>query len=108
VASDEELVRTYLGEPIPEGGSDADTLFSHADVTALLARSSGDVRAAAVEGWAIKAAHYAGQVDVSDGTDSRQMSQLHRQAVTEWQRWSGAASPGGGTRIHQIRRREQC
>jgi hypothetical protein len=108
VTSDEELTRVYLGEAIPDGGSDADTLFSHADVTALLARSSGDVRAAAVEGWSIKAAHYAKQVDVSDGTDTRQMSQLHRQAVTEWQRWSGAVSPAGRTRVHQLKRREPC
>jgi hypothetical protein len=106
VTSDEELLRVYLGEAIPDGGSDADTLLSHADVTALLGRSGGDVRAATVEGWSIKAARYAAMVDVSDGTDSRQMSQLHRQAVTEWQRWSGAASPAGRTRIHQLQRRE--
>lgn len=103
----EELLREYLGEDIPEGGSDSDTMFSHAAVTALLARNQGDIRAATSEGWSIKAAKYARQVDVSDGTDNRQMSQLHRQAVLEWQRWSGTTS-GGGTRIYQVKRRETC
>jgi hypothetical protein len=82
-------------------------MFSHAAVTALLARNTGDVRSATVEGWGIKAARYAAMVDVSDGSDTRQMSQLHRQAVAEWQRWSGT-TPGGGTRIYQIKRREYC
>lgn len=103
----EDLLREYLGEEIPEGGSDSDTMFSHAAVTALLARNTGDLQRAAAEGWSIKAAKYARQVDVSDGTDNRQMSQLHRQAVIEWQRWSGP-STSGGTRIYQLRRREYC
>lgn len=109
--ADEALLRVYLGEPIPEGGSDADTMLSHAQVTDLLARNGGQVVAATVEGWGMKAAQYASQVDVTDPDGSRQLSQLHRQALTQLETWRSLSAAGGfgaaaepTTRVHRIRR----
>lgn len=104
--ANELLLRTYLGEQIPEGGSDADTQFTAAEVTALLARNNNDPVAAAVEGWTTKAARYANLIDTSDGSSSVSLSQLHRQAVIERDHWSSTATPTGGTRIHKLVRRD--
>lgn len=105
-SADETLLRLYLGESVPDGGAESDTMFTSAQLVALLARAGGDLHRATAEGWSIKAAHYARLVDVSDGGDSRAMSQLHRQALSEHARWSGMVGAGGGTRIHRIQRPE--
>ncbi len=48
-------LRKLLDERIPEGGSDADTRFSDADIDELLTDAS-NIYAAAAEGWTRKAA----------------------------------------------------
>lgn len=69
-------LRNLLGEPIPENGSAADTLFTDEDITALLEETNNNIDRAAYEGWRTKAAHYANLVDVTDGNASRAMSDL--------------------------------
>lgn len=49
-------LRAYLGESIPEGGSDADTRFSDAAIDRLL-EESDSIEAAACQGWQEKAAY---------------------------------------------------
>lgn len=95
-------LRDRLGEPIPSDGSAADTLFSDEAIEDLLTRH-GSVDAAVGEGWEIKAAKLAGMVDVTEGDSRRNLSALHRQAVTMVRRYD-SSSPAGRTRIGKISR----
>ena len=57
-------LRKLLDERIPEGGSDADTRFSDADVDELLSEAA-NIYGAAAAGWTLKAAMFqreAGQI----------------------------------------------
>lgn len=101
MATDAERVRDLLGEPIPEGGSDTDTLFSSQKITDLLTDAGGDVEAAVAEGWRVKAALLADLVDTTEGTSKRAMSNLHKNALAMAQA-SGTPSP---TRLQKIVRR---
>lgn len=80
--TDVTRLRRKLGENIPAGGSDADTMFTNVEVQALLDDSGSDVTKAALEGWRAKAAEYSNLVNVSEGNSQRQMSDLHKHALT--------------------------
>lgn len=98
------LLRDYLGETIPEGGTDDDTMFTDAEITDILAMAPGNVERAAYEGWRIKAARTANFVDVTEGNASRKMSQLGAQA-TQMLKVFGASREGpteGRTRVGRI------
>lgn len=89
-------LRLLLGEPIPEGGSAADTLFTDAQLTIWI-ESSPDIERAAYDGWRAKAAHFANLVDVTDGAASRALSDLlgnARAMITLYARSSGGATSG--------------
>ncbi len=75
-------LRAYLGEPIPPGGTDADTLFTNAEITDMLVTGNGQTtnpqRAlwyAAAEGWERKAGMFAEMVDNQTGGTNRLNSQ---------------------------------
>lgn len=78
--ANELLLRQRLGESYPEDGGEEDTFFLDVEITGLLARNNGGISAAAAEGWRIKAADFAGLMDVADGGSSRKLSQLFRHA----------------------------
>jgi len=49
-------LRKVLNEPIPAGGTEADTFFTNAELTAMLEAHGGNKYFAAAEGWTMKAA----------------------------------------------------
>lgn len=105
MATPEEVaqLRDLLGEAIPEGGTEADTLFTDEKLGLLLDNSPG-LQRAALEGWRIKAAHFANLVNVTDGNASREMSDLLTNAekmVRMWQR-TPAGPTEGRTRIGRV------
>jgi hypothetical protein len=73
-------IRLKLGEVIPEGGTDADTLFSDIQVDNLVDKH-GSVDAALGEGWQIKAGLLAGLVDIAEGGSKRNLSSLYQNAL---------------------------
>jgi hypothetical protein len=89
-------IRLKLGEPIPEGGTDSDTLFSDVQVDNLVDKH-GSVDEALGEGWQIKAGLLAGLVDVAEGGSKRNLSSLHQNALrmAEVYGFTEATAPGG-------------
>lgn len=105
MATPAERVRALLGEPIPLGGVDTDTMFTDAQILDLLAVAADDVEAAVVEGWRQKAAAYASLVDTQEGTSKRAMSDLHANALRMVQSLTGPTAiigSSGRTRSRQI------
>ena len=80
--SNEERLRLFLGENIPAGGDEADTMFTNAQLQDFLAQagSLGLIKAA-VYGWQAKAGEYSNLVDVAEGNSSRAMSDLYKAAL---------------------------
>lgn len=58
-----------------------DTRYTDEVLWALILENSGSVNLAASTIWRRKAAAYAELVDVSEGSSTRKLSQLHRQAI---------------------------
>lgn len=84
---DDDALRLRLGERVPSPGSDADTMFSLDEITAILAASASLLQAT-VLGWQMKAAELARLVDTAEGDSSRKLSQRYAQAekmVKVWQ-----------------------
>ena len=97
-------LRLRLGESIPAGGTDADTLFSEEQLQAIV-DTTGSSDEAALEGWTIKRAHLANLVNVTDGAASRELGQLFDHAtemVDDYSRKLNGRS--GRTRIGRITR----
>src|SRR5690349_13079809 len=55
--------------------------FDAPTLTVYIDTAGGDVRAAAGVVWQVKASKLAGLVDVTEGSSSRKMSQLYKQAL---------------------------
>lgn len=87
--TNDNRVRALIGEAIPTGGTDADTMFSDLDIQDLLEEGFSDPNAAAYYGWREKAANYASLVNVNEGNAARELSDLHRQAVRMMDRYVG-------------------
>jgi hypothetical protein len=81
--TDEQLLRVFLGERVPTGGTDADTFFSDDEIATLLATSQYGVEGAAVIGWAAKAGEFARLIDINESGGQRTLSQKFRQANTQ-------------------------
>jgi hypothetical protein len=96
----------YLGERIPADGTEADTLFTDAELSQLITDSSGDWSNVLSDGWAAKVAAYAGLVDTAEGTAKRALSDLHEHALKMAEFYQPGGT-GGSTqaKIHQIVRR---
>lgn len=84
-----EHLRALLGEAIPTGGDDADTMFSDDEITDLLEQGYDNAFVGAYYGWMEKAANYAALVNVNEGNAAREMSDLHRQAIRMADRYVG-------------------
>jgi len=104
--TDHERLRTLLGESIPSGGSEADTLFTNAQIDDLLARY-GTPTDSLAEGWAIKAAALSDLVDTTEGSSVRKMSQAHANALKQVEIFTDAGSVGGRTHIGRIVRSQR-
>ena len=102
--TDVDRLRDLLGEPIPDGGTESDTLFTDERLNDFLQIAGGDLERAAFEGWRAKAAQLAGLVDVTDGNASRKMGELLTNAETmvRYYQRSSAGPTEGRTRIGRI------
>lgn len=104
--TDADRLRGLLGEPIPEGGSADETLFSDTEIQDLLIQAGGNLDRAAYEGWRNIAAHWAQLVNTADGNASRAMSDLHDHALKMVALYARSSSgpTEGRTRIGRITR----
>jgi hypothetical protein len=100
-------LRLKLGEVIPDGGIDEDSLFSNEQIDALIDKH-GSPDAALGEGWRIKAGLLADLVDVTEGSSRRNLSSLHQNALRMALLYNNAVPPTdptfGRTRVRQITR----
>jgi hypothetical protein len=104
--TDQERVRRLLGESIPEGGSESDTLFTDAEIDDFLLLGGNNLERATYEGWRAKAARLSDLVNITEGNASRAMSDAHKHAldmVKQFARSAGGPTEGR-TRIGKIRR----
>jgi hypothetical protein len=83
------LLRLYLGERVPIGGTDADTFFTDDELNGLLLASEYGVEGAAVIGWAVKAGEFARLIDINESGGDRKLSQKFRNANTQLQYYQG-------------------
>lgn len=96
------LVREKIGEMIPEEGTEADTLFTDAQISVWIAASSS-VNSAIASGWESKMAHWAGLVNVTDGAAARAFSDLFEHARLMSVYWGKKANPmAGRSRVGKI------
>lgn len=96
--TDGERLRQLLGESIPVGGGEDDTLFTEATIDDLLERFP-DLEDATREGWKIKAAELANLVTTAEAGAKRELSDLHEQAMKMVNFYGGTsvAEPPGAT-----------
>jgi len=80
-------VRLQLGESIPPGGVDTDTMFTDAQIQSFLDTCNQLVNKATAMAWRAKAAAFVGQVDVQEGNSSRKMSQAYENAMAQARFW---------------------
>lgn len=109
MATDAENLRLLLGERIPNGGDDSDTLFSDAEIDEFLLEADNSLNLAAYSGWVAKAAEFANLTTKSEGNALEQFSDLLKNALKMVELYAGLAGvdiSGGArrTRIHQITR----
>lgn len=109
--SPQDRLRGLLGEAIPAGGSDTDTMFTDDEIDDLLEQGLAvndvhQIQAAAYYGWLEKMANYANLVTVNEGNAMRELTELHRNAQRMVDRYIGyAETPSRGrARIGRISR----
>lgn len=103
----DQQLRSLLGESIPAGKSDTDTMFSEDEIEDLIEKGVGSIEASAYHGWMEKAANYAALVNVNEGNAARELSDLHRQAMRMADRYVGyveTPSRGRARMGHIVRR----
>lgn len=104
-------LRAYVGERIPVGGSDTDTLFTTDEINDLMINFQGPFAGtpeglylAAAEGWERKASYYADQADHEQGGSKDMLSQLNTKAIAEADRYRSLAYDRRIPRIGKISR----
>lgn len=85
-------LRPLVAEPTME-------IYSDSLLAAYLTRNALDPNVTAAEIWREKAAGYAELVDVTEGSSSRKMSQLHGQATTQAKMYSDSASTSSSGKV---------
>lgn len=91
----EQHLRLLLGEQIPDGGEDTDTMFSDQEIEHFLAEGFDDPRAAAYHGWMAKMANFANLANVSEGNAARELGELHKAAKRMVDQYAGYATTQG-------------
>lgn len=100
---DLNTLRAMLGETIGTGETEADTLFTDAQLTVWIGATK-NLEAAAVKGWRAKMASYAGLVDVVDGASQRKMSDLfdHAKQMIAYYTLASRGPAAGRTTVGKI------
>lgn len=106
VLTPEMRLRGLLGEDIPAGGTEADTLFTDLEISDLILEHPTNMDRAAYEGWRIKAARLSNLVDTTEGNSQRKFSDLLDNASDMIRLYlrSSSGPTEGRTRIGRIRR----
>jgi hypothetical protein len=103
--TEEALLRALLGEDIPAGGSDADTLFTDQEIADLVG-VWGSAEFAKARGWEVKAARLSHLVDITEGSTNRTLSKAFDHALKMAQSLAAGTLGGTGTkgnvRVHRI------
>lgn len=101
-------LRKLLDERIPEGGSDADTRFTDADIDELLIEAANIYEAAAA-GWTLKAGMFQrelGQIESyavgQERYDMRKLQDMVNYALKMAETYSRMATSGMGSMILRI------
>lgn len=89
--SDIDYLRMLVQEPIPSGGSDADTMFLNEQLVAILNRSSNLMSYAAYTAWSIKTGALLILTDRNDGLSEKKLSQAAVAAQKQANMWLGIA-----------------
>lgn len=99
-------IRSLLGERIPSGGSEADTLFSADEILAFWTLGEENVLKTVYQGWLAKAAELSNLVDTAEGNYSRKFGQLleHAQAMVKYYGRISGGDPTVRTRVGTINR----
>lgn len=101
--TDSDRLRQLLGERIPPGKTPEDTMFSEEEIEEFLLKGSdmpNPIEAAAYYGWQSKAAELSNYVNVIEGNSSREMGELHRQALRMVTQYAGfVPAPGRGKAV---------
>jgi len=98
-------LRSILGEDIPSGGDEQDTLFTDREVQEYIS-STPSLDRAGYEGWRVKAARLSNLVDTTEGNSQKKYSQLLDHAlemIKLYQRSSGGPTEGRA-RVGRIKR----
>lgn len=106
--TEEDLLRALLGEDIPPGGADTDTLFKDTEIASLVS-VWGSADAAKARGWEVKAARLADLVDITEGSTARRMSKAFDHALGMAKALNAGdigSGPGtvGNAHLHRIER----
>lgn len=104
-----EQLRLLLGEEVPEGGSEDDTMFKEDVILHFLELGADNLDRSAYEGWRAKAAKFASLVDTTEGNYSRKYGQLLDNATAmekKYLRSSGGLTEGR-SRVGRIVRRDE-
>lgn len=92
VMTDVDFLRVVLQEAIPPGGFEDDTMFTDAQIQAIIDRSSGLTSVAAWFGWMMKAGALSIMVDRNDGVGSnKKFSQASASALKIAKNWETQA-----------------
>ncbi len=96
----EQELRQLLGEDTPVGGTEADTLFTDAEIMNLTDQFD-DLERAAYQGWRVKAARLSSLVDTTEGNSQKKFSQLLDNAADMIKLYSRSSSgpTEGRTRV---------
>ena len=101
--TDVQRLRLNLGEAIPADGTEADTMFTDAQLQDMLDGVGGSQAQAALQGWRAKAAEYSNLVNVSEGNSTRAMSDLYKAAQLQVEYWDGKVDDeAGGTSAGRV------
>lgn len=101
--TDSDRLRALLGEEIPDGGDETDTLFTDEEISDLLSQY-GTPTAAEGQGWKIKAGKLSYTVDIIEGSTARKGNQAFEHAMKMASSFGGVGAGKGPARVHLIQR----
>lgn len=101
----EEELRQLLGESIPSGGSEEDTLFTDVEILNFV-ENNPDMDRAVLAGWRVKAAKLSSLVDTTEGNSQKKLSQLLDNALDMVKLYSRSSTgpTEGRARVGKIKR----
>jgi hypothetical protein len=111
--SPNERLRRMVGERIPPGGDETNTLFLEEEITDLIAAANDDLNVAALAGWYAKMAEFAKLVDAAESGTEKKLSQMFKNAemmVKHFEEVTGLTAEAIAGRVvgRAVNLREDC